>query len=192
MAAAAAYTPEDLLLMPDGDRFELIDGQLVEPEMSILASLVSLEVMRLVSNFVRGNHLGFALSSECSYQCFPHKPSQVRKPDGSFIRKGRLPADQLERGHARIAPDLAIEVISPNDLYPEVDVKLEDYFLAGIPLIWVINPELRTVRVYHADGSSVRLREHDELTGEDVLPGFRCRVGELFPTIATDPDQKTT
>ena len=119
-----------------------------------------------------------------AYQCFPHDPKMVRKPDVSFIRAGRLPGDVLPSGFVRIAPDLAVEVVSPNDLAPELDEKLEDYQKAGVRLVWVIYPESRTVSVYRGDGSASRLHQDDVLSGEDVIPGFRCEVGSLFPPIA--------
>lgn len=183
-AVTSRYTPEDLLTMPDGDRYELVNGQLVEREMSGLSSLVGSETNRLLGNVARPAQLGWVLQSDASYQCFPHEPGRVRRPDGSFIRRGRISLDQLERGHIRIAPDLAIEVTSPNELADEIDEKVEDYLRAGVHLVWVISPATRTVRIHRPDGSDTRLHEVDELTGEDVLPGFSCRVGELFPAPA--------
>jgi Uma2 family endonuclease len=76
-----------------------------------------------------------------------------------------------------------VEVISPGDLAHEVAEKIEDYRQAGVALIWVIEPELRIVDVYRMNGVNSRLREADELSGEDVLPGFICRVAELFPEL---------
>lgn len=62
----------------------------------------------------------------------------------------------------------------------ETDQRVEEYLQAGVQLVWVINPQSRTVLVYRANGSIIGLREHDEISGENVLPGFRCRVGQLF------------
>src|SRR5207244_9383387 len=115
---------------------------------------------------------------EVGYQCFPQRTGLVRKPDVSFVRRGRLPSGVLPKGWAKIAPDLAAEVVSPKDSYEEVEEKLGDYERAGVPLIWVISPTSRTVMVYRVDGSVGRLREADELSGEDVIPGFRCPVRE--------------
>jgi Uma2 family endonuclease len=105
----------------------------------------------------------------------------VRKPDVSFVRYGRFPDEQLPAGFARLAPDLTGEVVSPGDTYEEVDGKVEEYLRAGVRLVWVISPTNRTVRVYRLDGSSSSVRADGELDGEDVLPGFRCRVADLFP-----------
>jgi Uma2 family endonuclease len=105
----------------------------------------------------------------------------VRKPDVSFIRRGRLPDERLPKGHVTIPPDLAVEVLSPNDLADEVDEKVKEYLEAGVLVVWVVFPKTRTVQIHRADGPIVKLTETDELSGEEVLPGFRCRVGEIFP-----------
>ena len=84
------------------------------------------------------------------------------------------------RGHCRIAPNLAVEVISPNDSYEEVEEKVREYLAANVELVWVINPATRSVRVHRADGSVTDLDENSELDGENVVPGFRCRVCDLF------------
>ena len=130
-----------------------------------------------------------AAPADASYQCYPDDPRKVRRPDVSFIRADRLPAEEDREGHCRIAPDLAVEVISPNDLYTDVDEKVEEYLAAGVRQVWVLNPSTRTLRVHRCDGTQNYLREQDELTGEDVVPGFRCRVGALFaiPTAPPPP-----
>jgi Uma2 family endonuclease len=106
----------------------------------------------------------------------------VRKPDVSFIRFGRLPGEEVPQGHIPIAPDLAVEVISPNDLAYDIDERVADYLGAGTRLVWVVNPVQRTVLIYRHDGSIAGVREGGELSGEDVVPGFRCPVHSLFIT----------
>ena len=124
------------------------------------------------------------MDSEVGYQCFSWKPDRVRRADVSFIAAERYSLDQLSReGYSSIPPDLAVEVISPNDLAKELDEKLEDYLRAGVKLIWVINPETRTLQVYHPDGTSRRLHEADEVSGENVIPGFACSVATFFPAV---------
>ena len=73
-----------------------------------------------------------------------------------------------------------MEVVSPNDLYYEVDTKVQEWLGAGVRLLWIINPDARTVRVYRAEGSDASKRAEDEISGEDVVPGFCCRVREFF------------
>lgn len=182
IAEETVYTPEDLLTMPGGERFELVDGQLQGKEMGAESDWISMKINRLLGSYTDANDSGDVFGPETGYRCFPDAPNVVRKPDGSFIAKGRLPGEEIPKGHVDIAPDLAIEVISPNDLYHEVDAKVHLYQDAGIRLIWVINPENRTVKVYTPDHAAYReLSLNDELDGGEVLPGFRCAVREVFP-----------
>jgi Uma2 family endonuclease len=176
-----AYTPEDLLAMPDRKSYELVDGHLVERNVSVLSSWVGTRMCRVVDIFVEEHGIGWVWGADLGYVCFPNAPGKVRKPDVSFVRKERLPEGLTSEGYLYIPPDLAVEVISPNDLAYEVDHKVDEYLGAGVPLIWVINPEARTVFIYRRDLSITRLREQDELSGEDILPGFRCHVSTIFP-----------
>ncbi len=180
---AKEYTAEDLLNLPDGDQYELVDGHLVERGMGFEAGLVAGELFLQIANHCKKHKLGYVnQGGDGSYQCFPHNPRLVRKPDVSFVRYGRFANEEIPSGHAQLAPDLAVEVISPNDLCEEVEKKIGEYIRAGVRLIWIVSPENRTVLVHHPDGLARRLVETDELQGEDVLPGFRCLVGDLFPT----------
>ncbi len=90
-ATKTVYTPEDLLTMPDGKRYELVDGQLVVREMGIESTWVATRLVSRLDRFCEEYKVGWALTSEAGYQCFPHEPGRVRKPDASFIRYGRLP-----------------------------------------------------------------------------------------------------
>jgi Uma2 family endonuclease len=187
-------TPEDLEQMPGGERYELVDSHLKELDVGAESNHISAVVIFFLQLFLREHFLGWVLASDTQYQCFPHAPKMVRKPDVSFIRRERIPDSRLPRGLVRIRPDLAVEVVSPKDEFEEVDVKVEDYLRAGIPLVWIVVPATRQVYVHRPDGSVVKVRENGELTGEDVLPGFRCRVAELFATLAPaiPPEQSAT
>jgi Uma2 family endonuclease len=176
-------TPEQFLELPDRERFELVGGELVEmPEMSLEGSAVAIRLAMLFARVAHWDELGVLFGADATYQCFPEDPERVRRPDVSFIRRGRLRLSQYERGHCRIAPDLAVEVVSPHDLHHDVVEKVREYQAAGVPLVWVISPEIRSVMVYRADGSVADLRAADVLDGGDVVPGFRVAVGELFPS----------
>lgn len=179
------YTPEDLLTLPDGFRFELIDGKLVERDLGAEASEVAATVLRLVGQHAHTHKLGKIFGSDCGYQSFPNQPKRVRFADGSFVAKGRLPDERAPRGHMRIAPDLAVEVVSPNDTAEEVETKRQDWLAAGVKLLWIIYPEGRSVHVYQAGGRCPTLGPNDDLSGEDVLPGFACQVAELFEGVGT-------
>lgn len=177
-------SPEDLLSLPDEKRFELIDGQLVERNMGILSSWVAGQIHYLLHGFVKEHKLGWVLPADSGYQCFADAPATVRRPDLSFIRRGRFRDDRLpSTGWAKVVPDLVVEVLSSNDLAYEVDEKIEAFLKAGVSLIWVVNPQTKTVMVYRGDGSTRLLREGDELSCEDVLPGFHCPVAEFFPSM---------
>ena len=187
VATQTRYTPEDLLKMPEGDHYDLVDGQLVENTMSAWAAYVTVKISSRLQDYCRVNYPGWILSETAAYQCFGDAPDRVRRPDISFIRLERLPFEQaMEEGHIAIAPDLVVEVVSPNDLDYEVQRKVEEYLKAGVRLVWVVNPQAHKVQVHRATGPGTILRESDNLDGEDVVPGFSCGVQDLFlPPVGT-------
>jgi Uma2 family endonuclease len=176
------YTPEDLLVMPDGKSFELVDGQLVERHIGWEAGHVAGQLLGILWSFLRNKSLGWVVGDGASYQCFRHDATMVRKPDMSFISFERMPkTTPPPPGHCLLAPDLAVEVVSPRNTYSEIDEKVQDYLRAGVRLVWVINPETQTAHIYRLNESTARLlRGDDVLDGEEVIPGFNCRLSELF------------
>jgi len=174
------YTPEDLLALPDKGRYELIDGQLVERPMGAKSSYVAARLLRLLGLLTDAQALGLLFGSDCGYQVFADDPSRVRYADGSFIQRGRLPDDTPPEGHCRIPPDLVIEAISPNDMARAVEEKIEQWLAAGVRLVWVLYPDTHRLHVHRYDGTVSKLRSDDALSGEDVVPGFQCRVSEIF------------
>ncbi len=175
------YTPDDLLAMPDGKCYELVDGRLVGRHMGARSSRVGTRLASRLDLFCENNDLGIVWGADNGYQCFPHALGMVRKPDVSFIKRGRLPGDDAPEGWISIPPALAVEVVSPNDTAEQLAQKLRDYRKGDVPLIWVIYPETRMAVVVHRDGSSVELGEDDELTGEEVILGFRVALREILP-----------
>jgi Uma2 family endonuclease len=127
---------------------------------------------------VRADALGKAFGGDVGF-VLARNPDTVRAPDVSFVRAERLPAE-LPDGFFEGAPDLAVEVWSPNDQFPMVEQKVWQYFEAGAREVWVVHPEHRTVTIRRPDGSAERLDEGATLTGGDVVPGFACLVAELF------------
>jgi Uma2 family endonuclease len=181
VSTQSTYIPKDLLTMPNGDFYELLDGQLVERKVSVLSSLVAGLIYRLLSNHCFAEGLGWVFPEGTSFQCFSGFPNRVRRSDTSFVAMDRLTAEQVSaEGHCSVVPDLAVEVLSPNDTAYEVDEKLQQWLDAGVRCVWVVNTQQRTVAIHHAQGIRAILRENDELTGEDIVPGFRCRVGDFF------------
>jgi Uma2 family endonuclease len=179
-AIPAILEPEDLLRIPDGDHYELIDGRLREKHMGAESDEIGGLLLTHFNNFIRQRKLGRAYPSQTGFQCFANKPKQVRMPDTSFVALDRLPDGRSPDGYITVAPDIAVEVISPNETYEEVEAKVADYRSAGVKLIWVISPKSRTVLVRRLDGTCAELDETGTLSGEDVLPGFTCAVSELF------------
>lgn len=180
------YTPADLLRLPDGDRFELVNGQLVEKRMGGKSSWVGGEIFGELRNYAR-RHGGWAFPSDASFQCFPFEPGMVRRPDAAYVAAGRFENDEIPDGHIAIPPDLAVEVVSPHDVYTRVEDKVGEYLQAGVRVVWILNPENRSVRVFEESANrSVQFGPDDELSAEDVLPGFRCRIADLFVAAGKD------
>ncbi len=180
-ATAVRYTPDDLLAIADRPMPELVGGELLEREpMGQKADAVGANIVTALKLYSRSHLRGVVNGANGSYRIFPDDPDKVRIADASFTRKDRLPDGEPAHGHGRVAPDLVVEVISPNGLAADLDARLDDYQSAGIPLIWVVNPDIRTVRPYLLVGPLPVLHVGDLLTGVDVLPGFECPVADLF------------
>lgn len=185
MTAAAAtegpHTPDDLLSMPDGKSYELIRGRLVRNDSGAESAWVGGMLLGRLAQFVEEHGSGWGFPSKAGYQCFPHDPGMIRRPDVSFVKRGRFAGGILPDGWITLVPDLAVEVVSPRDRASELDEKLADYRVAGIPLTWVIYPKSRSVMIHRHDGTMARLLEADGLSGEEVLPGFQCPIREILP-----------
>lgn len=179
--AKVLYTPEDLLTMPDGKHLELVHGELVEKPMSVLSGLVEARAITLLSNHCEPQRVAVVLGPTTGIRCFPDEPNKVRKPAVSVVKRERFSPKRLVEGFLTIAPDIAVEVVSANDEVGDLNEKVEEYLAAGIPLVWVIDPEAEIAFIHRGDGSVTKLHKNDELTGETILPGFHCKVAELFP-----------
>lgn len=182
------YTPDDLLKMSEGKRFELVDGRLEQKPMGTRASMAGARIISyLVLHCDEHPEAGWVFAQDAGYRCFPDDRNRIRRPDAYFIRRERLSPDRFDDGFITIPPDLAIEVLSPNDRAIRVSRKTQEYVAAGVRPIWIVEPELRLITIYRADGTVSLLHDSDELSGEDVLPGFRCPVSRLFGTVPTAP-----
>jgi Uma2 family endonuclease len=183
------YTPDDLLRLEDEGLFELVDGILVEKQMSSIASetagLIGFELVR----FTKSSKSGDVVYPEQSFRCFARNPDLIRRPDVALILASRV-AMVPEEGHLPIAPDLVVEVISPNDKMYEFEEKLEDYLAEGVKVVWEVNPKFRFLRIHRPDCNSQRLVESDTLSGELVLPGFSMLVKDLLPPLSGNRQAK--
>ena len=138
MHVPLALLDSEAVAIPDG--FEMIDGELVEKPGGAKSSWVGGQAAVLLGGFCWTNRLGWVWPAGLGYRCFANART-VRKPNASFIRLGRLPNEELPAGDLRIPPDLAVEVVSPNDTVYELDEKVEEYLAASVRLVWVVNPE---------------------------------------------------
>src|SRR5437016_1577447 len=118
-AAQTHFTPDDVLRLESEGLYELVDGKLVEKRMSSLASETAGLLTADLVGFLRQSPLG-RIYPEQTFKCFPHDPDLIRRPEIAFIAAERL-GGVPEEGHVPIAPDLAIEIVSPNDSVYELD-----------------------------------------------------------------------
>jgi Uma2 family endonuclease len=176
----ALMTAEELLhaRIPD-KRTELVRGMLVvrEPAGGRHGRVAS-ELARLIGNHVHTHELGTVYAAETGFTLARH-PDTVRAPDIAFVRRDRIP-DPEPLGYPEFAPDLVVEVLSPGVRPGEVLTKVGDWLNAGTPLVWIVDPERRTARIYRHDGSVRVVVESELLEGEEVLPGFGCPLASIL------------
>ena len=181
MQTTPVTTAEQLLeLHEPGCRHELVRGELrrMSPAGDWHGS-VAAEMCYLLRHHVRPRQLGRVYGAETGFW-LEHDPDTVRAPDVAFVVADRVRA-RCTPGYFDGPPDLAVEVTSPNDSYAEVHEKALFWIACGTRLVWVVEPVAARVTVYRPGGSQQVLRSEDELSGDDVLPGFVVRVLELFP-----------
>jgi Uma2 family endonuclease len=180
MTYPATLTADELfrLNLPN-KRTELIEGRLVVREPAgFRHGDVAMTLGSLISSFVRAHDLGSVLAAETGFK-LASNPDTVRAADVAFVRNDRVP-HPLPRGYPAMAPDLVVEVLSPDDRPGEVLSKVGNWLSAGARLVWVVDPERREARVHRADGSVTIVGEAEALTGEDVLPGFACPIAGIL------------
>lgn len=157
---------------------ELIDGILVEKAMGYTESILEIFLAEILNAFVRAKNLGLVSGASGLMRLWP---GRIRIPDIAFISWDRLPNRQRPiEPIPDISPDLAIEVLSATNTPAEMRQKREDYFDAGVQLVWEVDPRARTVSAYTAADESQVLTENDTLDGGSVLPGFALPLRELF------------
>jgi Uma2 family endonuclease len=160
---------------------ELVDGVLVEKTMGYMESVLAGVILRLLGNFVEQHNLGFMSGEAGTLKILPE---QVRIPDVAFVSLRRFPDGKLPKAPIpAVAPDLAVEVLSKHNSAGEMWRKLQDYFTAGVRLVWYIDPRDRTAAVYTSPEQCTMFDEDGILTGGDVLPGFELPLRELFAEI---------
>jgi Uma2 family endonuclease len=161
--------------------YELVDGQLVPviPPSLRHGELVAL-VTTALRNHVHGHDLPGEVFTDAGFVLgLPNDPERMRGPDVMYVEHVNLEGRDLERVFRGI-PDLAVEIDLTSGKKPHGQQRIVDYIEAGVRLVWAIDPYSRTATVYRSDGSARLLRVPQTLDGEDVVPGFRLELSELF------------
>jgi len=162
-------------LNPD-KQYEIVNGQPEEKELpGARHSGVSGRLAIELGIFLKANPLG-ALYPETSFQI----GGNAGIPDLAFVSAARIPPEGEPETKWPMAPDLAVEVISPNDLYEKVYAKAMEYLAAGVKQVWLVSPEHHTVTVYRSATDITAFPGDSELASEDLFPGFRCPLREVF------------
>ncbi len=164
----------------DPDHLEWVDGAPKEKNTGFLSSMVASNLSYFLKGFVRDHPLGRVAGPDAGYRCFATDATRLRRPDVSFISYSRLPAGPPPLGEIEVAPDLAVEVVSPNDLSTELQEKVLEYLAAGVRLVWLIDPQNRCALAYGPGVAVSFVTEDGILDGGEVLPGFMCRLGDVL------------
>ena len=174
-------TAAEFEFWPEQKGKELDDGVVVAVNVGTESSVIAGELYRRLANHVIDQRLGMAFPPETAFRCFPGHPNRARKPDVSFVAAQRMPSEGVPRGYMTIAPDLAVEVVSPRDVAGEVDRKVREYGELPISLLWVIFPDTVSALIYRNGRAAGDVAADESLDGEPVVPGFRVRLRDLFP-----------
>ena len=179
--AAPLMSIDDFVALPDSIAHELVAGLLTERKLAgALCDHVATRVVTRIGNFAERHARGYVFTSQTVYRCFGHEATG-RRADASFVARGRLPGERIPEGTIDIPADVAVEVISPNDLAAEVEEKVKLYLRHGFGEVWIAHPETRSVYVHRKGAPVLALEAGDTLTGRGALEGFACPVASLFP-----------
>ena len=180
MVATRPITIQEFERMALDGRWELIDGEPVEMTPSAdESSSVGAMILGFLAQHVREGRLGRLYGADGGFVLFPDRQT-VRVPDVAFVRAERMPQGLARKSFPRLAPDLVVEVLSPSDRASEVVAKLEMYQEAGVPLIWLVDPDKETITIIAAGQPTRVVKQGDTLDGGEVLPDFTVPVAEIF------------
>jgi len=178
-ATTKLLTAEDLWLMPGDEPWEVWEGELRKvPAAGGEASSIGAVIVGMLFPVVRSSKLGLLTGADGTYR-LGLDPDTVVVPDAAFVRWDRLPDGVAPKKYIPVPPDLAVEVISPTDEPGDIARKRELYRRAGVPLVWWVDPDRRTVAVYRDGVLVAELGEGDALDGGEVLPGLRLPIVEI-------------
>lgn len=162
-------------------RLDLIEGVIYEmPPAGMEHGASGANLLIDMGVYVRAHDLGMVTAAETGFVVHTDANGKdtILAPDVGFIAKARVPAESVKQ-YVPLAPDLAVEVVSPNDSASDVHIKVNKYLQYGTPVVWVVYPVTRTVVVHTATGAQT-LGADDQLDGGSILPGFKLRVGAIF------------
>lgn len=173
------WTEKDLMALPDdGHKYELVNGELVMTPTGMEHGDIAMLLGGKLSLYVREKKLGIVCDSSTGFWM---KSGNCRSPDVSFVDKERLRGlKRPPKKYFQGAPDLVVEILSPEDTVEKLHEKIIEYFENGTKLAWVINPEEQTVLVYHSHQPDKLVQSDGQLDGESVVPGFSLSVAQLF------------
>ena len=186
MAAVSApsteklITGDELYQMPGVGSCELIDGRIVpmSPTGDAHGGIEG-NFYSALQSFVRQLKLGKVRVGEVGVY-IRRDPDRVRAADVLYISNERYAQRKRKQGYLDVAPELVVEILSPDDTVQDMNQKLRDYFSISVRLVWVADPATRLVMAYRSLTDVREFKETDMLTGDDVLPGFAVPVATLF------------
>ena len=158
---------------------ELVRGRIVRDQRpNAMHGWLTIKLIRVLDRYVEEHSLGL-VAVETGF-LLADDPPTVRGPDVAFISRQRLPPEGIPDGFWRMGPDLAVEIVSPSNTAADIQEKVLEYLAAGSRIVWVVHPRSRSVTIYRSRDDIRVLVESESLEGEDVLPGFRLGISELF------------
>lgn len=180
MTATQLVTADELYQMGSDAPHELWEGVLKEVSPSSWKpGVVAARVVGVLINYVDLHSLGYISTAEAGY-ILNTNPHTVVAPDVAFVRADRFPGGSSDKGFYPLPPDLAVEVISPSDRKSDIVEKQALYAKAGVPLVWWVDPERKTVTVYRLGQQLEVVGATGTLDGGDVLPGFTLDIQTIF------------
>jgi Uma2 family endonuclease len=179
-ARPTKITREQLIAVEQNSVLELVDGELTERDVSVLSGLVEGHFLFQLGQYCQTTDEALVFSGSLGCRCFPHAPDDVRKTSAIVVHRNRFTDIYFRADFLEIRPDLIVEVISARSLASALSARLAAFKSIAVPLIWIANPETRTIEIHRSDGSVTKLAASDNITGEEVLPGFCCQVGLFF------------
>ena len=185
--APGTATKADLIKLDarGGKCVELVDGAFVEKAMGFREGLLAMTIASILSSFVKPRDLGVVVGADATVELWS---GLVRIPDVAFVSWDRLPDGIPEEAIPELAPNLAIEVLSRSNTQREMERKRSEYFQAGVKLVWIVDANSRTVRVFDSPDTFGELSEAETLDGGEVLPGFSVSVKDIFAELDLKPN----